>query len=45
MKKSKFTEEQITCALHHHEAGATVDEVACKTKGIGTDLLPMEEDI
>ena len=30
MKKSKFTEEQIAVALHQHEAGSPVGDIARK---------------
>ncbi len=33
MKRSKFTEEQITFALHHADTGAAV-EVECRKVGI-----------
>lgn len=34
MKKSKFTEEQITLALHRAEDGTPIEEV-CRKLGIG----------
>ncbi len=34
MKKSRFTEEQITYALHQAETGTAVEEV-CRKMGVG----------
>ena len=30
MKRSKFTEEQITCALRQHDAGTPVGDICCQ---------------
>ncbi len=40
MKKSKFSEEQITLALHTAESGTSVNEV-CRKLGV-TDATPIE---
>ena len=34
MKKTRFTEEQITLALHRAEEGTSVEEI-CRRLGIG----------
>ena len=33
MKRSRFSEEQITYALHSHEAGAPVEDI-CRQLGV-----------
>ena len=45
MKKSQFTEEQIAYVLHQHEGGMSVAEVTRRPGDLGTDVLPLEEEV
>ena len=45
MKRSKFTEEQITFALRQHDAGNPVAEI-CRQIGVSeADVLCLEEEV
>ena len=43
MKKSRFTEEQISFALKQAETGTPVAEVLRRMGDLGADILPLEE--